>query len=78
VGSKGDSYDNAAAESVNSLYKKELIDRDGPWEGVRDVAFATMEWVAWYNNDRLHSACGYIPPKEFEENYYTQQDALVA
>ena len=78
VGSKGDSYDNAAAESVNSLYKKELIDRDGPWDGVRDVTFATMEWVAWYNNDRLHSACSYIPPKEFEENYYDQQTALVA
>ena len=74
VGSKGDSYDNAAAESVNSLYKKELIDRDGPWNGVRDVTFATMEWVAWYNSERLHSACGYIPPKEFEENYYDQQD----
>ena len=63
VGSKGDSYDNAAAESVNSLYKKELIDRDGPWDGVRDVTFATMEWVAWYNNDRLHSACSYISPE---------------
>ncbi len=78
VGSKGDSYDNAAAESVNSLYKKELIDRDGPWDGVRDVTFATMEWVAWYNSERLHSACGYIPPKEFEENYCIQQGALVA
>jgi putative transposase len=78
VGSKGDSYDNAAAESVNSLYKKELIDRDGPWNGARDVTFATMDWVAWYNNERIHSTCGYIPPKEFEENYYTQQDALVA
>ena len=78
VGSKGDSYDNAAAESVNSLYKKELIDLDGPWNGVRDVTFATMEWVAWYNSERLHSTCGYIPPKEFEENYYAQQDALVA
>jgi putative transposase len=78
VGSKGDSYDNAAAESVNSLYKKELIDRDGPWNGVRDVTFATMEWVAWYNSERLHSACGYIPPKEFEENYYDQQTTLVA
>jgi putative transposase len=63
---------------VNSLYKKELIDLDGPWDGVRDVTFATMEWVAWYNNERLHSACGYAPPKEFEENYYTQQGALVA
>jgi putative transposase len=78
VGSKGDSYDNAAAESVNSLYKRELIDHDGPWHGVGDVALATMEWVAWYNNDRLHSACGNIPPKEFEENYCNQQAALVA
>jgi putative transposase len=78
VGSKGDCYDNAAAESVNSLYKKELIDRDGPWNGVRDVTFATMEWVAWYNSERLHSACGYVPPKEFEESYYNQQTTLVA
>jgi len=74
VGSKGDSYDNAAAESVNSLYKKELINREGPWEGIEDVTLATLEWVAWYNNERLHSACGHIPPKEFEDNYYTQQE----
>jgi putative transposase len=78
VGSKGDSYDNAAAESVNSLYKKELIDFEGPWHGVRDVALATMEWVSWYNNSRLHSACGNIPPKEFEENYYALPETLVA
>jgi putative transposase len=78
VGSKGDSYDNAAAEAVNSLYKRELIDREGPWQGVDDVAIATLEWVAWYNNERLHSACGNIPPKEFEENYHNQQAALVA
>lgn len=78
VGSKGDSYDNAAAESVNSLYKKELIDREGPWHNVRDVALATMEWVSWYNGHRLHSACGNIPPKEFEENYYMQPGTLVA
>jgi putative transposase len=78
VGSKGDSYDNAAAEAVNSLYKRELIDRDGPWRGVDDVALATLEWVAWYNNERLHSACGNIPPKEFEGNYYNQQVSLVA
>ena len=78
VGSKGDSYDNAAAEAVNSLYKRELIDRDGPWSGAGDVTVATMEWVAWYNSERLHSACGDIPPKEFEENYYNQQVRLVA
>lgn len=74
VGSKGDSYDNAAAESVNSLYKKELIHRAGPWRGVEDVILATLEWVAWYNNERLHSACRHVPPKEFEDNYYTQQE----
>ena len=67
VGSRGDSYDNAAAESVNSLCKKELIDREGPWASVRDVTLATLEWVSWYNNERLHSSCGNIPPKEFEE-----------
>jgi putative transposase len=78
VGSKGDSYDNAAAEAVNSLYKKELIEFEGPWHNVRDVALATMEWVSWYNNYRLHSACGHIPPKEFEENYYTPPETLVA
>jgi putative transposase len=78
VGSKGDSYDNAAAEAVNSLYKRELIDREGPWAGVNDVALATMEWVAWYNSERLHSACGNIPPEEFEESHYNQQARLVA
>ena len=75
VSSKGDSYDNAAAESVNSLYKKELIDREGPWDGVDDVMLATLEWVAWYNNERLHSFCGDVPPKEYEGNYYARQEA---
>ena len=78
VGRKGDSYDNAAAESLNSLYKKELIDREGPWRGVEDVTLATLEWVAWYNSDRLHSACGYMPPKEYEESYYVRQESLVS
>jgi putative transposase len=75
VGSKGDSYDNAAAESVNSLYKKELINREGPWDGVDDVMLATLEWVSWYNSERLHSACGNIPPEEYEDSYYAQQEA---
>jgi putative transposase len=70
VGSKGDSYDNAAAESLNSLYKRELIDLRKDWQGVDDVMVATMDWVYWYNEDRLHSYCGDIPPKEFEEIYY--------
>jgi putative transposase len=66
VGSKGDSYDNAAAESVNSLYKKELINFEGPWQDAGDVTVATAEWVHWYNNERLHSECGYVPPAEYE------------
>jgi putative transposase len=77
VGRKGDSYDNAAAELLNSLYKKELIDREGPWRGVDDVMLATLEWVAWYNAERLHSACGEIPPGEYEDNYYARQESLV-
>jgi len=55
-----------------------LIDREGQWHNVRDVALATMEWVSWYNNHRLHSWCGNIPPKEFEENYYALPVTLVA
>jgi putative transposase len=78
VGRKGDSYDNAAAESLNSLYKKELIEREGPWRGVSDVMLATLEWVSWYNTERLHSACGYVPPKEFEEGYYARQESMVS
>jgi len=70
VGSKGDSYDNAAAESLNSLYKRELIDFKKGWQGVDDVMLATMDWVSWYNEDRLHSYCGDMPPKEYEEIYY--------
>ena len=78
VGRKGDSYDNAAAEALNSLYKKELIDREGPWRGVEDVMLATLEWVDWYNSERLHSACGYMPPKEYEDNYYARQEGMLS
>jgi putative transposase len=73
VGSKGDSYDNAAAEAVNSLYKKELINREGPWQDAGDVTVATAEWVSWYNNDRLHSACGNVPPAEYENTWLMDQ-----
>jgi putative transposase len=73
VGSKGDSYDNAAAEAVNSLYKKELINREGPWQDAGDVTVATAEWVSWYNNERLHSACRDIPPAEYENNWLINQ-----
>jgi integrase-like protein len=77
VGRKGDSYDNAAAEALNSLYKKELIDREGPWRGVEDVMLATLEWVDWYNTERLHSACKHMPPQEYEDNYYARQESVV-
>ena len=69
VGSKGDSYDNALAESVNALYKAELIRRRRTWRTLADVELATAEWVDWWNHRRLHSACGDIPPAEFEAAY---------
>jgi putative transposase len=72
VGSKGDSLDNAAAESLIGLFKTELIRRRGPWKGLDDVELATLEWVDWYNHRRLHSACDDIPPVEYERGYYRQ------
>jgi len=66
VGSKGDSYDNAMAESVIGLYKTELVRRKGPWRNLDDLEFATLEWVDWFNNRRLFGAIGYVPPVEFE------------
>jgi len=75
VGSKGDSYDNALAESVIGLYKTEVIRRRGPWHGLDDVEFATLDWVAWFNNHRLLAPIGYVPPAEFEAAYYSTQQA---
>jgi len=66
VGSKGDSYDNALAETVNGLYKTELIRQRGPWRTVEDVELATLGWVDWYNQRRLHGACDDLPPAECE------------
>jgi transposase InsO family protein len=73
VGSRGDSYDNALAESVIGLFKTEVIRRLGPWKGIEDVEFATLDWVAWFNGSRLLEPLGYVPPVEFEEAYYRQQ-----
>lgn len=73
VGSKGDSYDNALAESVNGLYKTELIRARGPWRTADQVELATAAWVAWWNAERLHGACGDIPPAEFEAAYHQQR-----
>jgi putative transposase len=78
VGSKGDSYDNALAESLNGLFKTELIRRGGPWRTVEDVELATLAWVDWYNHRRLHSACDNVPPAEFEARYDQQHEAVGA
>jgi putative transposase len=66
VGSRGDSYDNALAETTIGLYKTELVRRRGPWRGIDDLELATLEWVDWYNHRRLHSACDNRPPAEYE------------
>ena len=75
VGSKGDSYDNALAESFNGIYKWELIHRRGPWRGLDDVEFETLTYVDWFNHRRLHGELaehGYVTPAEFEDDYYRQ------
>ena len=70
VGSVGDSYDNALAETINGLYKAEVIHRRGPWRNFQTVEFATLEWVDWFNNRRLLEPIGFIPPAEAEERYF--------
>ena len=72
VGSRGDSYDNALAETINGLYKAELIKRRGPWKTKESVELATLKWVLWFNHIRLLEPIGYIPPAEAEDNYYRQ------
>jgi transposase InsO family protein len=74
VGSRGDSYDNALAETINGLYKTEVIRPRGPWRTVDDVEFATLEWVDWFNNRRLLKPIGDIPPVELEMAYYRQEE----
>ncbi len=77
VGSVGDSYDNALAESVIGLYKTEVIRRRGPWHHLEAVEFATLEWVEWFNNRRLLTSIGDVPPAEYEQQYYRTQEAPV-
>jgi putative transposase len=72
VGSRGDSYDNALAESFNGLYKAELIRHRGPWRGLDDVEYATLEYVDWFNHRRLHGELAMITPAEFEATFYRQ------
>ena len=74
VGSTGDSYDNAMAESIIGLYKTETIWPRGPWKNLDEVEYATLEWVDWYNNKRLLEPIGNIPPVEYEAAYYEQEN----
>ena len=80
VSSVGDSYDNALAETINGLYKAEVIHRRGPWKSFDAVEFATLEWVDWFNHRRLLEPIGNIPPAEAEDRYYAslEQPALAA
>jgi transposase InsO family protein len=73
VGSTGDSYDNALAETINGLYKAEIIHRRGPWKTREAVELATLEWVSWFNHHRLLEPIGYVPPAEAEANYWREQ-----
>ena len=75
VGSRGDSYDNALAESVIGLFETEVIRQRGPWRGLEDVEFATLEWVWWFNHHRLLEPLGYVPPVEYEEAFYRRQES---
>jgi transposase InsO family protein len=74
VGSVGDSYDNALAETIIGLYKAELIRRCGPWKGLEEVEYATLEWVDWFNHRRLLAPIGYVPPAEFDAAYHPRED----
>jgi putative transposase len=74
VGSRGDSYDNALAETIIGLYKTELIRRRGPWKGIDQVEYATLEWVDWFNHRRLLEPIGHVPPAEFEATHHRRED----
>jgi transposase InsO family protein len=75
VGSRGDSYDNALAETIIGLFKTEVIYHRGPWRGFEEVEYATLEWVSWFNTERLLEPLGYVPPAEFEALYQAQATA---
>jgi len=76
VGSVGDAYDNALAETINGFFKAELIRRRGTWKGIEDVEYATLDLVHWFNTKRLIEPIGYISPSEFEMQYYSGQQGL--
>ena len=75
VGSVGDSYDNALAETINGLYKAEVIHKNGPWRGLDDAEQATLTWVDWFNHRRLLQPIGDRPPAEYEMLYYQQPES---
>ena len=75
VGSRGDSYDNALAESFNGLYKSELIHRKGPWRNIEHVEWATLIYIDWFNNRRIHESLDYVTPAEFEAHYYHSDES---
>jgi putative transposase len=74
VGSRGDSYDNALAETIIGLYKTELIRRRGPWKGLDEVEYITLEWVDWFNHRRLLAPIGHVPPAEFEAAFWREEN----
>ena len=76
IGTIGDSYDNALAESVNGLYKAELVYWEGPWRGADDLELATLGWVDWFNHTRIHSSLGYRTPAQIEAEYYRHINAV--
>jgi putative transposase len=78
VGSRSDSYDNALAETINGLYKAELIHRRAPWKTIEAVELATLKWVSWLNHQRLLGSIGYMPSAEAEANYFRQRAAAEA
>ena len=78
VGSRGDSFDNALAETIIGLYKTELVRRRGPWKGIDRVEYATLEWVDWFNHRRLLEPIGYVPPAEYEAAFRREEDPSYA
>jgi transposase InsO family protein len=77
VGSVGDSYDNALAETIIGLFKSEVIWQNGPWRNFEAVEFAVLEWVDWFNHRRLLSSIGNVPPAEFEAAYYEEEEGSI-
>jgi putative transposase len=76
VGSRGDSFDNALAETIIGLYKTELVRRRGPWKGLDDLEYATLEWVDWFNHRRLLEPIGHVPPAEFEAAFRREENLV--